>query len=778
MMLKLGRWLRVAGCGLAAAMSSAAALAGTAGAGVQIDVQLTLDTAAAPACGTQPAIEVVAGTPVNHCFTITNLGSETLRWHSIGSDIFSEFDQRFRNLIELPIAPGATAQYNLTLIAGSSSDATFHWTAFPETPSYTIDTAAPFDSVDLSAIGNPQFENPIPLPFDFRLYGRSFPAGAIDRLCVYDNGAVQWVPHDSYCGGEFALFGGDHWNPPPPDGNDAMLPYWEAFGSAGSVAYAVIGSAPDRRAVLEWRNKGTEVDELLGIPCAAADPADCGITFQLLIDEADGAISFSYLDVNFDAQGGDLYLQDAGGSAMIGLIDTTRNLRQIVSVEQQTLQAGQTIRFTPMHASAIAFSQVRLVAGSPKLRIDPAAVAMQALVGEPAASQPIAVRNLGDIDLSWSLSERAPKWHFPPPQAAKIPLQPTPGVLPARALGAGTADEVPAYAILRNGLDGAPYRRVNAAAPSQAALVRQLGHDSYGGDFINDDLSRHLMLMDTNRQGNSYDWGFADIDTATGEITVRGEAPIEGGDGFWRGMAWDRSNGTLYAVASTCYDFPGRNATLYRIDPATAASTRIARLDTGGTDLCVSDIAVSPDGAMYAVDVLTSSLLAIDKATGETQAIGPLGFRIADADRPQLDFDDQTGVLYFAGTNDDIPVVKVGVYTLETSTGAASYVGPFNYNTGSYMTPVGFAIARPGPECIDPDAVPWLQIGNTSDTTAPAGESIVSLTLDPGGLAPGDYHAELCFTSNDRSAPLRRVPVDLRVAEPAILRDGFEGADL
>lgn len=761
-------WL--AGLGLAGS-----ALAG--GGDAAVDVRVALGTDPATACNGEAAIEVVAGSPLTYCFIVTNLGSDTLRWHSLDNDVLAVPDPLRRTLIDLPIQPGASAQYRITAIAGTASDRNFHWTSFPTAPAYTVDTAAPFDVEDIAAGATPVTTS-IALPFPVTLYGRHFPSDSIETLCVYGNGAAQWVQTEDFCGGNFPLFGGDYWNPPPPDGNDALLPYWDALGALGTTRYAIVGEAPARRFVVEWRNRSSELDDVLEIPCAAADPADCGIRFQMLIDEADGAITFSYLDVHFDGEGGDMFAQDRGGSAMIGLVDTTRALRQIVSVEQQSLHDGQSIRFEPAQAQATAFAQVRVLAGNPQLRVAPGAIAARALVDDAPLARPLTLRNLGDLALDWSLAERAAKSHFPLPDALPWLSDPAPPVpMAQRPSAKGALAPVVAYAVLRNALDGAPYRRLDATEPSDAPLVRQLWWDVFAGDFIDDDFSRHLLLMDTAVLGTGvpYEWGFGTLDTATGDIAARGTAAIENGDGFWQGMAWDRSSSTLYALASTCPEWPGQHATLYTLDPDTGSATRVARIDPG-TNVCLSDIAISPGGAMYAVDVLANTLYAIDKATGEAQAIGPLGFNVSDDDHPQLDYDDQTGVLYFAGTNNDIAVVRVGVYTLDTGTGAATYVGPFAYNTMSYMTPHGFAIARPGPECLVPGDTPWLQLDATRGTTPAAGESLVGVTLDPTGLAAGIHRAELCVTSNDRAAPLTRVPVTFTVAEPGIFRDDFDGA--
>jgi subtilisin family serine protease len=67
--------------------------------------------------------------------------------------------------------------------------------------------------------------------------------------------------------------------------------------------------------------------------------------------------------------------------------------------------------------------------------------------------------------------------------------------------------------------------------------------------------------------------------------------------------------------------------------------------------------------------------------------------------------------------------------------------------------------------CMSPHDIPWLSLGTTGGTTAPGASSTVTVSADSGGLALGQYRAQLCFSTNDPNAELIRVPVQLTVAD-------------
>lgn len=757
-----------------------------------LDVAVTLSTDPPPACGATPDLAVVAGTQVNYCFTVTNHTAETLRYHTLSSGRYElsgtqNGDAFLDVLFELEIAPGASARYNKVVTAGQVNDLAFTWTAQSAPPTYAIDDGAPLDYVDIGASGVfVEGSAYVPLPFEFTLYGRTFSGGAVDALCVYNNGAAQFVTHPEQCGGNFPLFGSDDWFPPPPDANDSLLPHWDRLGGAGSVQYATVGEAPNRRFVVEWRGKNHANEEDLGLGCDAA-PADCGITFELILDEAGGAVSFSYVDVEFDTEGGDVLNIDHGASAGVALIDTYRGLRQEYSVEQPLLADGRTVRWTPQHAPYLAHARSRLEIGTPRIAATPSTIAATAAPGDVLIRQ-LGIRNNGNHALEWSLGRVASDAHFPRQSRHVVPFGDPSRTSLARppvdtaATAAAPIDPsappqlsgvfgLPAYGVKTEPGRFIELVGVDAANPGPFIRVG-ITQDTLAGDFVGNDFSREYVITQCLSVAEEC---FDTIDTATGELGEIAAIRTPDFSQGWTGMAWDATTHTLFASASTCGRTDQNRSFLHRIDPATGIPSAVAEIDTGAA-VCIADVAVAPNGLMYGLDLYNDALVAIDKESGAAQAIGSIGF---DANyRQSMDFDDASGVLYLAGSSDPLPPLTA-MYTLDLATGAATRSGRFDYGyPGTWMTLAGLAIATPGGACARPGEVPWLFYDQVDGTTAPGTESTARVVLDATGLEAGRHSAQLCIHSNDPARAMLQVPVELVVEDTAdsLFADGFDGA--
>jgi hypothetical protein len=160
-------------------------------------------------------------------------------------------------------------------------------------------------------------------------------------------------------------------------------------------------------------------------------------------------------------------------------------------------------------------------------------------------------------------------------------------------------------------------------------------------DFVGDDFSKAYGIDAYGAMINT----FATIDTATGAISKIGVSNPSMDPGGWTGFKYDRSTGVAYAVGTGC----GSSSHLYTIDLGTGASTLVTEI--AGLP-CVSGIAISPDGAMFGLDIAADVLYSIDKTSGATSPIGPIGFDAGPY--KDLDFDDSNGVLYYAGNNTGI----------------------------------------------------------------------------------------------------------------------------
>ena len=161
---------------------------------------------------------------------------------------------------------------------------------------------------------------------------------------------------------------------------------------------------------------------------------------------------------------------------------------------------------------------------------------------------------------------------------------------------------------------------------------------------------------------------------------------------------------------------------------------------------------------MYGVDIVTDTLVAIDKTTGEASTIGSIGF---DANYIEgLDFDDTTNTLYFAAF--DMGLGQAEMYVLNTETGEGTPVGQIGADPSETQY-AAFAIARTAGICSYPENVPWLSYSASRGSTDPGATTPITVTFDATTLAPGNYSANVCVNNNDLAHQRFAVPVSLTV---------------
>ncbi|GAB2936313.1 PQQ-dependent sugar dehydrogenase [Micromonospora polyrhachis] len=157
----------------------------------------------------------------------------------------------------------------------------------------------------------------VELPFPVTFYGQRYTSAWVDvngRLSFQDPGRSWGV------------------NTPLPDPaapNAAIHPFWDdlVVRADSSIRTALVGAAPDRRFVVEWRNIG-----LYGSSSAR-------ITFSVVIAES-GQITFHYADLNTKGR-------EKGDSATVGIEDPTGTDATQYSVNQPVLVNGRAVVFTP-----------------------------------------------------------------------------------------------------------------------------------------------------------------------------------------------------------------------------------------------------------------------------------------------------------------------------------------------------------------------------------------------------------------------------------------------
>lgn len=527
-----------------------------------------------------------------------------------------------------------------------------------------------------------------------------------------------------------------------------------------------------------------------------------GATFEVIINEADGSFSFEYADVDYSCNGSFGALDCSGGvSATIGIqgsqtfLDPVRSIYTQYSYDSPAVSAGQSIAWTPLPvASCLATSSLTLDVGAAIVAASPGALNASAAAGTQAVAT-LTIGNSGNHDLQWTLDEAptaaSARAHFPrtPYRAAgKVGASHASSAHAGASTGKGTAAvashtvpfgtaQVPAFGVLPAqeslyGLDAA-----NAGILTLIGRAGSLANLYDGGAFANNDFSKIYLVGPQGTPAYPYTSGLVAVDTTTGALTIANADPTAQTGGFDISVLQrDASTATMYASADENQDInppPGFQpiSHIYTVDVATGTFTRAFDLQ----DTLIVALAFDTAGHMYALDILADELLAIDKTSGDVQAIGPIGF---DANNAQaMDFDPRTGILWYAGCANAGFGCNGAMYQIDTATGLAPAVPGGSINgDGEEMT--AFSIAEPKGPCANPADVPWLSVSPASGTTAANASTPVTVTLDATGLVDGTYSATLCVQSNDLSRVVVPVPVQFSVgggAADRIFADGFDG---
>lgn len=753
-----GDQLKFQVCG-AVGMDGRAVGCGDENAQATLAITLALDDGNPNQCGAATTLDVVAGSRVNVCYTVTNAGNAPLRFHWLRDNLNTRPLSRSQT-----VDPGQALQFNRLINATQSQTITAEAQATDVLPWYYTAQQG-FDFVDISSSGTPlnlgdDASANVTLPFRFNLFGV-----ATDQVCINNNGFIL-LDWSRPCDGFHADAAIPNEN--VPLGAAQIAPFWDDLFTGGNVYYEIVGTAPHRRFIVQWHQKNHYNN-------GASDPGS--VTFELILDETTNNISFQYLDTTFDNPQRPEW--DRGGSATIGFQSYVRNgfggPWRSLPFHQPSVHPQTGLTYQPMgFFHALANGAATLHVNAPAIALNPEAV-QAAVAPGGSTSAPLTISNTGTLNLQWQggTSPLGPTSHFPAagvatagseevsanpnlwdrPPAEKLKLRVNPD---APAADAAKTFATRAFAV-RYAFDTPPfptlYQRLNDITnPADTTEIGDLvARDIFAGAFIGSDFSRQYGIDDCCGH-------LLTIDTATGLPSInlgriqRNPALL---GRFW-GMTWDATTGTLYTVASDTFSIlPDTRFFLVRLDRGhEVVAVPIGELPGISQGVAMFGIAVDAIGRMFGIDVLGDRLFAIDKNTAQISAIGSLGFSANGA--LGFDFDDGTGTLYLTSIDDASGTSSL--YTVNTLTGQASVVGPLvNGNQHSAL-----AIAAGAP-CVPPSDVPWLSLNPPSGSLAPGNSEPVTVHMDASELTAGTYQANICFGSNDPVRPVVAVPVTLQV---------------
>ncbi|MEU7876550.1 carboxypeptidase-like regulatory domain-containing protein, partial [Dactylosporangium sp. NPDC049140] len=190
----------------------------------------------------------------------------------------------------------------------------------PDEFGYTCSTATqafvPADTTVLPLTGDDAHTS-ITLPFPVTFYGRTY-----STAWVSTNGLVSFADLTSDVpDGRAAV-------PDATAPNAALYPFWNdlVVESDSSVRTAVVGSAPNRKFVIEWRNVG-----MFG-------NSSQRLSFEVIIAE-NGAITFNYTGLDNPPE--------RGTGAVVGIENADGTVGQTYSAFREALADNQAITYTP-----------------------------------------------------------------------------------------------------------------------------------------------------------------------------------------------------------------------------------------------------------------------------------------------------------------------------------------------------------------------------------------------------------------------------------------------
>ena len=205
-----------------------------------------------------------------------------------------------------------------------------------------------------------------------------------------------------------------------------------------------------------------------------------------------------------------------------------------------------------------------------------------------------------------------------------------------------------------------------------------------------------------------------EVDTATGNLTSVG-SPVNLRSGHKPvDMEWDHTTNTMYMISSN------NNHTetqFYSMDWQTKFLTWIGPLVNSPAAITAGGF--NANGTYFGCDMTSYALWKVNKYTGVWTQVGPLGLSVCLFQDAGFDRSDFSKMLLCSCTD------TIGLYQIDTATGAASLIGPFpGYSSA---TGLGF-MPKPGPQ------ISHTPLQNTINVTGPYAIN-ATITSSGSGIA-------------------------------------------
>jgi subtilisin family serine protease len=189
------------------------------------------------------------------------------------------------------------------------------YTASPTSYNYVSITGT---NLNLADDDIAQITSPFPIPFG---------GGSFNKLQVGANGTISFT--DAYSSTFNRVI--PIQTPLPVT---LVAPFWQDLypvrGSAQNVYWSIVGSAPNRQLVVEWRNVRSFV---------CHSDAAATVTFEVVFSESSSDILFQYADTSF---GDYCYFQDAGAFSTVG-VQVSPTVGTMWSVNDSVLVSGTAL---------------------------------------------------------------------------------------------------------------------------------------------------------------------------------------------------------------------------------------------------------------------------------------------------------------------------------------------------------------------------------------------------------------------------------------------------